>query len=322
MNWKIFNGIALSTGIGIISLYLAQFTPTSINSILLALAFGMLIGNLVKIPASFESGVALSSSRLLELSILFLAFAINYKNIIKLGPSLFIGVAIILFLGIGLTVFLSKKLKFAGASAWLIGFGTAICGSSAIAALAPSTTKDREDVAVSMAVVNLYGALGMLFLPIILLFNQVNATDTGLIIGGSLHSVGNVAGAAFTVGPEAGEVALTVKLARVALLTPGLIFINFLINRKSANSWTDHFKLPWYLVGFVVVTLLGTFITFPTNFLECMELIGKVILTIAMGAIGLKVSFSKLLKSGKNGLLFGALLFGIQLVLYFGLSLI
>lgn len=311
-------GIILATAIGIISFFLAKYTPSAINSVMIALILGIALGNSWKVPEVFSSGISFTSGKLLELSIIFLAFAINYTNIAKIGSGSFVAVAVVLFVLLLLTVFLSKRFNFTGSTVWLIGFGTAICGSSAIAALSPSVTKDKEDVAVSMAVVNLYGTLGMIFLPMILLRVGMGANDMGLMIGGSLHSVGNVAGAGFTVGPEAGEAAITIKLARVALLTPGLIFINFLINRKTAASWKDHFKLPWYLIGFILITILGTFVTFPESFLETMESIGKIILTIAMGAIGMKVSFSKLISSGRKGLGFGLLIFVVQLGMLYG----
>ncbi len=311
-------GIILATAIGIISFFLAKYTPSAINSVMIALILGIALGNSWKVPEVFSSGISFTSGKLLELSIIFLAFAINYTNIAKIGSGSFVAVAVVLFVLLLLTVFLSKRFNFTGSTGWLIGFGTAICGSSAIAALSPSVTKDKEDVAVSMAVVNLYGTLGMIFLPMILLRVGMGANDMGLMIGGSLHSVGNVAGAGFTVGPEAGEAAITIKLARVALLTPGLIFINFLINRKTAASWKDHFKLPWYLIGFILITILGTFVTFPESFLETMESIGKIILTIAMGAIVMKVSFSKLISSGRKGLGFGLLIFIVQLGMLYG----
>ncbi len=306
-------GIILAMALGVLSFFLAEFTPSAVNSVMIALILGITLGNVVKLPSAFESGVSYTSGKLLELSILFLAFAINYSHIAKLGAVSFIAVAVVLFLILSLSFVLAKKFKCPGSTGWLVGFGTAICGSSAIAALAPSVSKDKEDVAIAMAVVNLYGTLGMIFLPMLLLKTGLDTSEMGLMIGGSLHSVGNVAGAGYTVGEEAGEAAITIKLARVALLTPGLIFINFLINRRTAASWKDHFKLPWYLIGFILITVIGTFVQFPEYFLDLMESIGKVLLTIAMAAIGMKVSFKNLIMSGRKGLTFGLILFIIQL---------
>lgn len=306
-------GIILATALGVLSFFLADFTPSAVNSVMIALILGITLGNVISLPSSYESGVSYTSGKLLELSILFLAFAINYSHIAKLGATSFIAVAVVLFVILTLSVVLARKFNCPGSTGWLVGFGTAICGSSAIAALAPSVSKDKEDVAIAMAVVNLFGTVGMIFLPMVLLKTGLDTSEMGLMIGGSLHSVGNVAGAGYTVGEEAGEAAITIKLARVALLTPGLIFINFLINRRTAASWKDHFKLPWYLIGFILITLIGTFVEFPGSFLEMMEFIGKVVLTIAMAAIGMKVSFKKLILSGRKGLTFGFILFVIQL---------
>jgi uncharacterized integral membrane protein (TIGR00698 family) len=198
---------------------------------------------------------------------------------------------------------------------WLIGFGTAICGSSAIAALAPNISKEKEDIAVSMSVVNLYGSIGMILLPLILVQFPFTANQIGFILGGSLHSVGNVVGAGYSISNEVGEASMTIKLARVALLSPALLFFNFLVNRNSMNSWNDYIKLPWYLIVFFSISLVGSFIQFPDDLIKNSEFLGKLVLTIAMAAIGLKVKFSTLINSGKKGLLFGLVIFLLYLSL-------
>jgi uncharacterized integral membrane protein (TIGR00698 family) len=212
-------------------------------------------------------------------------------------------------------VFLSKKFNCPSSTGWLIGFGTAICGSSAIAALAPNISKEKEDIAVSMAVVNLYGSIGMILLPLIILQFPFTANQIGFVLGGSLHSVGNVVGAGYSISNEVGEASMTIKLARVALLSPALLFFNFLVNRNSMNSWKDYIKLPWYLIVFFGISLVGSFIQFPDELVKNSEFLGKLVLTIAMAAIGLKVKFSTLINSGKKGLLFGLVIFLIYLSL-------
>ncbi len=308
-------GLLLSVTLGVLALFIGNFTPSAFNSILIALLLGMLIGNFISIPKTFEAGITYTSSKLLEISIIFLALGINYAHFAKIGISYFIIIASMVLVILTFSYFLSKKLNCPGSTGILVGFGTAICGSSAIAALSPSLKKEKEDVAIAMAVVNLFGTLGMIVLPILLQkFHFVDVHKLGMIIGGSLHSVGNVAGAGFAMGKEIGDTAITVKLVRVAMLTPGLIFMNFLINRKTAVSWKDHFKLPWYLIAFIAITLIGSLFPIPKSALDISEFIGKGILTIAMVAIGLKVSFKKLVQSGKKGLVFGFIIFLIQIL--------
>jgi uncharacterized integral membrane protein (TIGR00698 family) len=312
---KGYKGIVLSAVIGVLALIIGTYTPSSLNSVILALFIGIIIGNILTLPGDVSDGVTFTSGKLLELSIIFLAFSINYTHIAALGAGSFAIVAVVLFTIVILSFFLAKKFKCPGSTGWLVGFGTAICGSSAIAALSPSVTKEKEDVAIAMAVVNLFGTIGMIVLPWILVELSLSTTEAGLLIGGSLHSVGNVAGAGYTMSPEVGEAALTIKLARVALLTPGLILFNYLVNRETVKSWKDHFRLPWYLIGFILITLLVSTIDLPGTFIKSMDSIGKIVLTIAMAAIGMKVSFVKLIQSGKKGLSFGLIIFLVQLIL-------
>ena len=316
-----YKGILFSVFVGLLSVLLEKFMPPAFNGILIALLLGMLLGNLLKLPVALESGINYTSSKMLELSILFLAVGINYTDIAALGVQPFVGVALVVFAVLFLSFFLSKRFNCPGNTGILVGFGTAICGSSAIAALAPSLQKqNKEDVAIAMAVVNLLGTLGMLFLPWALLqidwpSSDVASSAIGYLVGGSLHSVGNVAGAGFAIGKSAGDVAITVKLARVALLTPGLIFMTYLTQRNAEGSWKRYFKLPWYLIGFIIVTFVVSVIDVPKPALKDVEYVGKVILTIAMAAIGLKVSFKKLLQAGSRGLRFGVVMFALQLSL-------
>lgn len=315
---KEYKGILLSWTLGLSAYFLSNFTPHWLNGILLALLLGMLVGNLIKIPASIQSGISFTSSKQLELSILFLAFSINYSHMAALGASSFSIIGLVVLTMLLITFYLATRVNCPGRTGWLVGFGTAICGSSAIAALAPSVSKKSDDVAIAMAVVNLLGSIGMLVLPFVLGGLNLNTQQMGLLIGGGLHAVGNVAGAGYGISNEVGEAAITIKLARVALLSPALIFFNYLVNKNEMSGWKSYLKLPWYLWGFILITLLSSFITLPAPLLALMDFLGKIVLIVAMAAIGLKVSFKQMFQSGQKGLSFGLLIFAIQLLLLFG----
>lgn len=312
-------GFGLSVFVAAVGFIVSFFTPSFLNSIILALLIGIVIGNLFTLPKITGDGINWTSGKLLEWSIVFLAFSINYTSFATLGWGKISGMVAVVGLVLLATFFLAKYFKCPTSTGYLVGFGTSICGSSAIAALAPTIDKEKEDVAISMAVVNLYGTLGMLLLPMIL--GLLNWTDekNGWLIGGSLHAVGNVVGAGYGMSKSIGDLALTTKLSRVALLTPGLLLFNFLINRKkNVGNWKAYFQLPWYLITFIVITLFVSFVTIPENYISLADTIGKYLLTIAMAAIGLKVGFKKLINSGKKGIGFGLVIFFIQ----FGLLLL
>jgi uncharacterized integral membrane protein (TIGR00698 family) len=151
----------------------------------------------------------------------------------------------------------------------------------------------------------------MIVLPFITTY-WLNDTQNGILIGASLHSVGNVAGAGFGINDTVGELSITVKMGRVALLTPALLAFNYFLPNTHVEG--QKFKLPWYLTAFIIISLLVTFITLPSGITQFTKAGSNLLLATAMAAIGLKVSFKTLISSGKKGLIFGAILFAIQLI--------
>lgn len=309
-----FPGILLAVSLGLAAIFLAGFTPSFLNSYLLALLIGMLLAPQVNKISQLDAGISLSSSKLLEWSVVLLAFSMDYKAIGAIGAKDFAVIILVIFVVLVATYYLSKVLSCPGKTSWLIGIGTAICGSSAVAALAPKIKAAEEDVAISLASVNLLGSLGMLLLPLFFQFYPLLENEMAFLIGASLHSVGNVAGAGFSVSEEVGQLALVYKMARVALLSPALLFMVWLDSRKS-NEQKFRFQLPWYLIVFIAVSILVSFFPLPALLLKGSETIGKFILTIAMAAIGLKVDVFRLLKAGQRGLVFALIVFVLQISL-------
>lgn len=308
---RYYKGIILSFILAAFAVAIAYLFPV-LNSILLGLLFGIIVGNLIKFPENFQSGFSFTGSKGLEISVVLLAFGINYTHMSELGLERFLAMIVIVFAVLLLTVYMSKKFNCPSSIGWLVGFGTAICGSSAIAALAPSVQKNKEDVGVAMAVVNLYGTLGMLILPLLASALTLSNENISMLLGGTLHSVGNVAGAGYAMSQDIGDQSLTIKLARVALLSPGLILFNYITQRKAGKTFKSILVLPWYLWAFLLITIGVSIIDLPPLMLKFITELGKYVLTLAMVAIGLKVSFVSLLQSGKRGLFFGLVIFLIQ----------
>lgn len=297
--------------VGALALVLSSYFIPAVNSIVLALALGIVFTNFIPKSDLIDSGADVLGKRFLELAILFLAFGIDYGNILALGWNTFTIIIILMAIMVFLTIILSRLVRFNREEAWLIGFGTSICGSTAIAALAPMISAKKNDVASSMTIINVLGAIAMIGVPYLLLEWDDVQGQSGLILGGTLHSVGNVVGSAFIISDEVGEVALTVKMARIALLSPALIFFG-LFQQRGQSGQKASFKLPWYLVAFVLISMLVSLVTLPDFMLNSAHFSGKLFLTMAMAAIGLQVDFKEMLRTGWRSLLFGLLMFLIQ----------
>lgn len=307
-------GILLAAVLGFAAIFLSAYTPSFLNSYLLALLVGMLLAPQVNKLPQLDAGISLSSAKMLEWSVVLLAFSMDYKAIGAIGAADFVVIIIVVLLVLLATYYLSKVLSCPGKTGWLVGFGTAICGSSAIAALAPKIKSEKEDVAISLAAVNLLGSLGMILLPLLFQFFPLAEKQMAFLIGASLHAVGNVAGAGFSVSEEVGQLALVYKMARVALLSPALLFMVWLNARKTEGQ-TFQFQLPWYLIAFLLISIMVSLFPLPEALINTTEFIGKIMLTIAMAAIGLKVHVLRLLKAGQRGLVFALLVFVLQMSL-------
>ncbi len=305
-----FLGTAIVLLITLLAYYLSDLI--GFNSVLMALIIGVAVGNIIKLPESSTLGIKFSSGRVLEISIALMAFGINYGSLAKLGWQSVVLVAVTMIVVLVLTKSLAKKLNCPGSTGWLIGFGTAICGSAAIAALAPKVVKDKADIGLALAVVNLYGLIGMIAIPF-LTAELLTDVENSILIGASLHAVGNVAGAGFAMSDTIGEMAVTIKLGRVALLTPALLIFGASF-KEVENGVKKRAKLPWYLVAFILISIVFSFVALPSTFLTSVKHTSNFLLAMAMAAIGLKVGLRSLLTAGKKGLIFGGIIFAIALV--------
>lgn len=315
--------LILILAITLLSYILAALLPL-LSVILIGFLLGVLSGNLYPFEASCQKDFSFAGSKLLEISVVFLAFSINFTNIKSLGLPMITTVVLTLIVVLILSILLSKWFKCPNTTAWLTGFGTAICGSSAIAAAAPLVSKDKNDAAIALAVVNLLGSIAMIALPFLLNLFPLSITFKGLLLGGSLHSVGNVAGAAYTMDKEIGDAAITIKMARVALLSPALLFFQYLTTQNNKIGIKQYLKLPFYLILFLIISIMVSLIAIPPSFTHLMENSGKFVLTLAMVAIGLNIQVRHLISSGRKAMLFGIVIFILQLLLLstFGLILL
>lgn len=300
--------------VAITGIILAPFVP-GLNAVLIALLIGMILGNTTQFGEQFEKGIDFSGSKVLEVSIVLLACGMSIDEVGELGWETIAIILAMVVLMLLATVALSKRMNCPKSGGLLTGFGTTICGSSAIAAVAPTVAKNKDDIGIALAVVSLIGAIFMFFWPMVDINNSMNPQYMALLTGGTLHSVGNVAGAGYAISEEVGGMAVTIKMLRVAMLAPAVLLFNVLTNDSKPKSLLAFFKLPIYLWAFIGMTLLVTFVNFPEPLIANVEQSAKWLLAVAMAAIGFKTSFKTLYKSGKKVLTFGFVIYGVQVAI-------
>src|SRR5271156_2720765 len=221
----------------------------------IALAIGILFGFTVEHPFPSESSSL--AKLLLQLSVIALGFGMNLKQVVHAGRSGFAYTAISISLAIALGLLLGKLLRIGGKASFLITAGTAICGGSAIAAIAPITDASEEEISVSMGTVFLLNSVALLVFPAVGYALHLSQDQFGLWAALAIHDTSSVVGAAAKYGNEALAIGTTVKLARALWIVPVSLLTAAFTARAASRTHAAHVakprvKVPWFIFLFIL----------------------------------------------------------------------
>src|SRR5215470_4546751 len=204
-----------------------------------ALTAGILFGLSFTHPYISESrGVA---RILLQSSVVALGFGMNLHEVLRAGSSGFLYTALGISFALLLGAALGKFLQVRGNSSFLITTGTAICGGSAIAAIAPIVEADEHEMAVSLGTVFILNSVALLIFPPIG-SAHLSQGQFGLWSALAIHDTSSVVGAASKYGAEALVVGTTVKLARALWIVPLALATAAIKHHRSRISF------PWFIL--------------------------------------------------------------------------
>ena len=267
----------------------------------LALVFGLVFG-LTFTEHPFHSSAKQLSKLLLQVSVVGLGFGMNLQQIVRVGRSGFvytacsITFAMLLGWGLGRLFDVEKRISF------LICAGTAICGGSAIAAVAPISGAEEEEIAVSLGTVFVLNSVALLTFPAIGCLLHMTQTQFGLWSALAIHDTSSVVGATAKYGALALAVGTTVKLARALWIVP--MSIGTAVTRKSKAR----IQWPWFILFFCLAAIANTYLhQFAPEFLT-FKYLGVIGLTATLYLIGTGLSVRTLRKVGVRPLLQGVLL--------------
>ncbi|WP_231514768.1 YeiH family protein [Oceanobacillus salinisoli] len=264
------------------------------SAIILAIIYRQLFGY----PEFFRTGIQFSSKYLLRFAIILYGLKLNVDIIFNDGLGLLVKGAITIIFAIFITMFLAKLFKANSQIALLLGVGTGVCGAAAIAAVAPIVKSKDEDTAISVGIIALVGTVFSIIYALLLPILPISAVQYGIWSGLSLHELAHVALAAEPAGEEALAMSLLAKLGRVFLLVPlCFVFIFWIKNRKNKGENGENAKIsfPWFLLGFIAMSLfgsyiLGSYIPVSDALMDGVSIATTFILTSAMVGLGLNVS--------------------------------
>lgn len=305
---KYFPGIGLSFVIALLSIFLGQFFPLFGSSVF-AILLGILLNHFWKIPQKFRQGLAFSGKKLLQYSIILLGFSLSISKVSAIGlSSLKISIITILmaFLSayaVGRFLGMSKVLTL------LIGFGTAICGGSAIAAASPVLEAKEEEVALSISTIFFFNILAVFIFPFLGHLMEMSATTFGTWAGTAINDTSSVVAAGYSYSQTAGDLATIVKLSRALMIVPTCLFFAGVryIRSKSTKKKIELKKIfPWFILWFMCASLISSLRIVPSFFLVFTKLSSQWFMAMALVGIGTQVSFGQFKRAGVAPLLTGA----------------
>ncbi|MCX6547909.1 MAG: putative sulfate exporter family transporter [Acidobacteria bacterium] len=236
------------------ALALAPFTPAAA-----ALAGGALLALTLGNP--LVSRTRAWSQQLLPLAVVGLGADMNLRAVARAGLHGLGITALSLLLVLALGWWLARLLKVERDVGLLISVGTAICGGSAIAAVAPVLRAREQEVSVALATVFLLNAAALLIFPPLGHLTHLGQDAFGLWAALAIHDTSSVVGAGLAYGPRALEVATTVKLARALWIVPLTLVIGWWVGRRGeAPPEAPPVKKPWFIGGFLLMAALVTFV--------------------------------------------------------------
>jgi len=266
----------------------------------IALCAGILFGLALQHPYAADSRAL--AKFLLQASVVALGFGMNLHEVLKAGRSGFIYTA----LGIGFALLMGfligKALRVRGTTSYLISSGTAICGGSAIAAIAPILQAGEEEIAVSLGTVFILNSIALFIFPSIGAALNLSQSQFGLWSALAIHDTSSVVGAASRYGNEALVIATTVKLARALWIVPlALITAAF---RHSRSKIT----IPWFILLFCLAAVVNTYGPQEARLSQMFFQLGRLGLTVTLFLIGTGISRATLKEVGWRPLAQGVLL--------------
>jgi uncharacterized integral membrane protein (TIGR00698 family) len=274
-----------------------------------ALVGGIAYGFTVEHPLRREASSL--AKLLLQLSVILLGFGMNLNQVIHAGRSGFLYTAISISSAVAFGLLLGKLLKIRGKASYLITMGTAICGGSAIAALAPITDANEEEISISMGTVFLLNSVALLVFPAVGLWLHLSQNQFGLWAALAIHDTSSVVGAAAKYGNQALAIGTTVKLARALWIVPVSLLTASMMGRMALASGKAHnakVKVPWFIFLFVLASVASTYLVRFASVYGDMSHLGKLGLTATLFLIGTSLSRKTLKQVGFRPLLQGVVL--------------
>ncbi|MCJ2013668.1 YeiH family protein [Methylobacterium sp. J-076] len=285
------------------------FSHPYVEALVLAILLGIAVRTAWTPGSRFRTGIAFSAKQLLEVAVTLLGASLSLGAILASGPALIGGIVGTVVIGIGTSYGICRVLGLPARMAILVACGNAICGNSAIAAVAPVIGAEPKDIAASIAFTAVLGVLMVLGLPLFVPLAGMSDHQYGVLAGLTVYAVPQVLAATVPVSLLATQVGTLVKLVRVLMLGPVVVAFSLLaphLPREGEHGAAPRkggrlafTKLvPWFILGFLVLASLRSLGLIPDAAVRPLTQCAGFLTVLSMAALGLGVDVRVLARVG------------------------
>ena len=300
---RLLPGLLASAVVAAAAGFLAEHygAPVMLFALLLGLAM-----NFLGAHAASQPGIELASKHVLRWGVALLGCRITAEQVLALGWRPVLGVAAAVVATIVVGVVAARALGFSRLFGLLTGGAVAICGASAALALAaalPAHAQKERATLFTVIGVSALSTLVMVLYPMLVQAAGLDARAAGIFLGGTIHDVAQVVGAGYSLGTQAGDTATLVKLLRVAMLLPVIVFAAMLTRRLAAGADAAAAGarpplLPGFALAFALLVAVNSFGGLPPPLLALGNDLSRGFLVAAIAAIGMKTQLKDLATVG------------------------
>ena len=268
-------------------LYLFSFVLLAlslwIGNSAVSLFLGITLAFFYKFPESFFT--LKYGSKILQTGIVFLGGSLSIGTVYETNANYFLLVSIFVVLSFGAVILLGRLLGVSKKLSFLLASGTAVCGGTAIAAVAPAIKSKPEELTTAITIVFFLNAIAVLFFPLAQGYLGLSETQFGAWAALAIHDTASVVGAASSVSEVSVEVAATLKVARTIWIVPLVIFAAWVYRNKN-----DSFGLPLFVVFFIAAALLNSIFQPNEIIITYLKWINRICLLTGLFCIGTQIN--------------------------------
>jgi len=315
------NGILFATLFALAAMQISQcpwIHQLGISPLIIGIVLGIFYANTLhhRMPEAWLPGISFTARRILRLAVILYGFYITLQEVMTIGWIGFATASFIVLSTLSIAYVVGVYLLGMDKQTTLLtGAGSAICGAAAILAFEPVIKAKGHQTTTAVATVVAFGTLAMMIYPLIYQWGilNLNVHGWGIYIGATVHEVAQVVGAASDIGQTVCNDAVIVKMTRVMLLVPVLLFMGWWWVKYGehvhSEDNTTSLTIPWFALGFLAVVGFNSLHLLPVSWVMTLQHIDQFLLTMAMTALGMETSLDKLKGVGIKPFILAMVLF-------------